>query len=137
MKKTIKSKITVWPWIILILVFFAVYSDQQFEPNNLDELVVVANSKTEAVPTKEFYTDGCSLWINGFFNKDFTDICIEHDIKYWKGGSAEERKRADDELRKLINEKIPLMGDIMYIGVRTFGFPNPLVPWGWGYGFKD
>ncbi len=135
-KKIIKSKIIIWAGLILILVSF-VYFDQQFEPEDVDELVEIANSKTEAVPTEEFHTDGCSLWINGFFNKDFTDICIEHDIKYWRGGSLEERKQADDELRERVNERVPLMGDIMYIGVRAFGFPNPLVPWGWGYGFDE
>ncbi|MFC1730779.1 hypothetical protein ACFL6I_10645 [candidate division KSB1 bacterium] len=122
--------------LIFILIVFAIYSDQKFEPENIEELRETANGHDEILPPKEFTTDGCSLWLNNVFDNDFTDICIKHDIKYWKGGSVEDRKIADSELRESINESVPLMGDVMYIGVRLFG--HPLIPsqWGWGYGFS-
>ena len=119
--------------ILGILVLFAVYSDQTFEPKDIEALREDARNRVEILPPREFTTDGCSLWLNGIFGNDFTDVCIEHDIEYWKGGSPEDRKVADTKLRDRVNEKVPLMGDIMYIGVRVFGFPNPFVPWGWGF----
>ena len=120
----------------MIAVFFVIYSDQKFEPKNIEELIKVANSKVNILPPREFTTDGCSIWFNSILGNDFTDICIEHDIEYWKGGSREERKIADKKLREQVNEKISFMGDIMYVGVRVFGHPLFPTPWRWGYGFE-
>lgn len=122
--------------LIVMLVLFAVYVDQKFEPENIDILRESAHARAEVLPPKAFTTDGCSLWLNSLFGKDFTDICIEHDIEYWKGGSAGDRKIADTILRERVNEEILLMGDIMYIGIRVFGHPLVPAPWRWGYGFE-
>ncbi|MAG12483.1 hypothetical protein CL630_01590 [bacterium] len=131
--------------LIAILTFSAIYYDQKFEPENIEILRESANARAQQLhsgqadilPTKAFTTDGCSLWLNSLFNNDFTDICIEHDIKYWKGGSTEDRKVADTTLRKSVNSKMPFMGDIMYAGVRIFGHPLIPSPWRWGYGLDD
>lgn len=129
-----RNKITIT--LVLILVFFAIYSDQRFKPKNIDELREKARSGAEVSPPKAFTTDGCSLWFNSLFGNDFTDICIEHDMKYWKGGSAEDRKTADTVLRESVNKKMSFMGDIMYFGIRVFGHPLIPAPWRWGYGFE-
>ena len=121
--------------IIAILIFSAIYYDQTFEPENIEMLRESANARAEVVPPKEFTTDGCTLWLNSIFENDFTDICIEHDIQYWKGGSEKDKKAADIILRDSINKKIPFIGDIMYIGIRAFGQLGP-APWRWGYGFE-
>lgn len=122
--------------LVLVLVIFAVYSDQKFKPKNINELRSIVNSQVGIIPTKAFTTDSCSLWLNDFIGNDFTDICIEHDMKYWKGGSAEDRKDADIKLRESINREVPFMGDIMYAVVRVFGHPLIPAPWRWGYGFE-
>jgi len=122
--------------IIFILVLSAVYYDQKFEPENIEILRESANARVDVVPPEEFTTDACSLWLNRIFSNDFTDICIEHDIEYWKGGSAEDRKAADSILRENINSRVPFVGDIMYIVIRVFGHPLVPVPWRQGYGFK-
>ena len=118
-----------------ILVIVAIYSDQRFEPKDLSKIQEEARARVETQPEKDFTTDSCSLWFNSAFGSDFTDFCIEHDIEYWKGGSPDDRKRADIELRDLVNEEIPLMGNIMYLGVRILGHPALNAPWSWGYGF--
>jgi len=122
--------------LILVLAFIAVYSDQTFEPDNIGELREIASKQADVLPPKIFTTDGCSLWPNSILGNDFTDICILHDMKYWKGGSAKERKIADNELRESANERMLFVGSIMHVGIRIFG--HPLVPalWRWGYGFE-
>lgn len=130
------KKIILGVILVLILAFSVVYFDQRFEPNDIKKLRELANSQTDVLPPKEFTTDGCSLWPNSFFGSGFTDVCIEHDIKYWKGGSAEERKMADNELKEGVNERVPFMGSLMYFGVRIFGHPIVPAPWRWGYGFE-
>lgn len=124
---------------MLILIFFAVYIDQGFEYKNINNVRVVANSMTDLLdklPENSFTTDGCSLWLNSFFGNDFTDICVAHDMEYWKGGSKEDRKNSDRLFRESINEKVFIMGDIMYFAVRVFGHPVVPAPWRWGYGFE-
>ena len=123
--------------LIIFFILFAIYSDQNYEPKNIEELRENARARAENLPMKDFTTDGCSLWLNGILGKDFTDACIEHDISYWKGCSLEERTKADIELKNRVNEKIPLLGDIMYLGVRVFGHPSLNFPWSWGYGLDS
>ena len=129
------SKKKIIAGLVLGLVFFVVYYDQQFEPKDIEGLRVVANSQTGVLPPRAFTTDGCSIWVNSFFGTDITDLCIEHDMKYWKGGSAQDREKADSVLRESVNERIPFMGDIMYLGIRVFAHPIVPAPWRWGYGF--
>ncbi len=129
-----RNKVIVW--LVLILVLFAIYSDQRFNAKNIDVLRERARSMDGVLPQKAFTTDGCSVFPNVLFGNDFTDICIEHDMKYWKGGSAEDRKVADAVLRESVNKKMSFVGDIMYFGVRVLGHPLVPAPWRWGYGFK-
>lgn len=122
--------------LIFVAIFFAVYSDQKFEPENIEELRKISNEQIAPLPPKAFTTDGCSLWPNSILGNDLLDICISHDMQYWKGGSAEDRKVADNEMRERVNENIPFVGDVMYTGVRIFGHPLLPSPWRWGYGFE-
>lgn len=93
-------------------------------------------------PPLTFTQDGCSLFIDGFFGHDFSEACLSHDIKYWAGGSKEERKLADVALREDISHTGPLgpvIAPIMYAGVRVFGdsFITRAVDANWGYGWDE
>ena len=44
--------------------------------------------RTGQDPSYPFTTDGCTLWPDGFWQS----CCVEHDMAYWCGGSAEERR---------------------------------------------
>ena len=121
--------------LIFVLVSLVICIDQGFKPKDIEGLRKIANQGLITLPPKPFTTDGCSLWLNSFLGVDYTDICIEHDMKYWKGGSAEDRKKADNELKNGVNERIPLVGSLMYMWVRAWGHPAVPVPWRWGYGF--
>lgn len=68
---------------------------------------------------------------------DWCDCCVAHDLAYWRGGTAEERLKADRELKacvlaKTSNEKL---ADVMFAGVRTGGGPYFYTHYRWGYGW--
>lgn len=93
-------------------------------------------------PPFPFTHDGCSLYPDVIPGHDFRDACLHHDIAYWTGGTAEERKRADILLREEISQSGFLgtpISYMMYFGVRVFG-NSPvaaLVDAEWGYGWDD
>ncbi|MFC1802098.1 hypothetical protein ACFLY7_01525 [Patescibacteria group bacterium] len=122
-------------FLILIIVIIAIFIDQRFKAVNIDDLVELSIEKNEVLPPQEFTTDGCTLWPNNFFNIDITDVCINHDMQYWAGGNAEDRKNSDTEMRNGVNEVLYPMGNVMYLGTVIFGHPLIPAPWRWGYGF--
>lgn len=82
---------------------------------------------------KPFTTDKCSMFPEG----DWGGCCVEHDKVYWKGGSYEDRRKADIELMRCVaGQGRPWVAMIMYIGVRIGGAAHWPVPWRWGYGWK-
>lgn len=90
---------------------------------------------------KPFTTDGCSggmsfLW-KLIFRKPtpWEDCCVEHDKKYWQGGTSLERKNADIELYNKVKERgHPVFAFLMYYSVRFGGHPIFPFSWRWGYG---
>ena len=93
---------------------------------------VPENRQPVMMPDYQFTTDGCSRW----FDESWVSCCVVHDILYWCGGNAEDRKEADKIMMKCANQKAALMGGIMYPGVRIGGSPWLPTPWRWGYGWE-
>jgi len=88
------------------------------------------------LPLKDFKTDGCTFWPDSFFSYSFQEPCIKHDIRYWAGGTEEDRLKADLKLKDDVNKILPGIGDIIYIGVRLGGKNlSSLIPWPWGWGY--
>lgn len=88
---------------------------------------------------KPFTTDGCSLWVDGTLEHPnlWRHCCVAHDKAYWLGGTAEQRKQADEELEICVKqEQGAAMADYMYGMVRWGGHPNWLTPYRWGYGWN-
>ena len=82
-------------------------------------------------PVTPFETDGCSCWPDG----DYRDCCEAHDRRYWTGGSPEERKQADLELKTCVAEKgHQTLAVFMYWGVRAGGHGWLPTPFRWGFG---
>ncbi|HTG02214.1 MAG TPA: tyrosine-protein phosphatase [Nitrospirota bacterium] len=97
-----------------------------------------ADSETKGI--KPFSSDGCSLFPDGTI-KDraaWCDCCQIHDIAYWQGGTAEERKKADAELRTCVEERTndKALAETMYLGVRAGGHPALPTWYRWGYGWN-
>lgn len=67
---------------------------------------------------------------------DFGYCCDNHDARYWSGGSAEQRKRADQAFRACIVEAgHPVTAGIYYYAVRMGGSPSLPTRWRWGFGW--
>lgn len=94
----------------------------------------------ERKPTiSEFASDGCSLFPDGspITLKDWLQCCEQHDFSYWMGGTKEDRKLADSELKSCVKTKgHPITAGIMYLGVRVGGSPKFSSKFRWGYGWK-
>lgn len=88
---------------------------------------------------EKFTTDGCSRYSDGTKENPtlWQHCCINHDAKYWLGGTKEERKQADDELYECVkatgNESD---AKIMYSGTRAGGGPLRYTTYRWGYGWN-
>jgi hypothetical protein len=89
----------------------------------------------------DFTSDGCSLFPDGMpvSNPElWCDCCLAHDLAYWHGGTAAERKQADLALRDCVYARTadkPL-SELMYQGVRAGGHPVFPVWYRWGYGWS-
>ena len=88
---------------------------------------------------RDFKSDGCSLFVDGTF-KDrelWKECCVEHDVAYWKGGTADERKAADLKFRECIRKTTgdEALALLMYEAVRAGGSPHFPTWYRWGYGW--
>lgn len=90
---------------------------------------------------RDFESDGCSLFPDGKPGDPalWCDCCLAHDVAYWRGGSAEERKRADEALRDCVLQRTgsASLAKLMYAGVRAGGHPVFPVWYRWGYGWTN
>ncbi len=87
-----------------------------------------------------FSSDGCSLFPDSSLINadDWCSCCFEHDMAYWRGGTADEREAADAELRRCVAEKTQSepLANLMYEGVRFGGSPYFYNWYRWGYGWR-
>jgi hypothetical protein len=82
------------------------------------------------------WSDGCSH--SDDVNADVRACCVEHDAKYYYGGPADARLRADLNLYLcMVAAGTPEVTALIYFeGVREFGgpeFQEPEVSWGFGH----
>lgn len=86
-----------------------------------------------------FTTDGCSVFPDGTPDQQsaWLGCCVRHDLAYWKGGTYDERLKADEALKTCV-EKIgePEIAAIMRAGVRIGGTPYLPTSFRWGYGWS-
>lgn len=93
-------------------------------------------------PRKPFTTDGCSGGMSWLFMlctgkpPPWQQLCVEHDRKYWAGGSRLARRNADQALlAAMITRGNVWWGLAMYVAVRAGGHPLLPFSWRWGYGY--
>ena len=87
---------------------------------------------------KPFTTDGCSSFPDGSIEQQslWVNCCIRHDLAYWKGGTSEQRLKADNDLRACVSQTgEPEIASIMLAGVRVGGSPYFPTAYRWGYGW--
>jgi hypothetical protein len=93
--------------------------------------------------TDEFVSDGCSGGMSAawrfFLNSPppWEGCCVEHDRRYWAGGTAAQRREVDAQLLACVAAKgHPLWAIVMWMAVRIGGawfWPGNR----WGAGNKE
>lgn len=90
---------------------------------------------------KSFETDGCTMFMDGTSKEPglWKNCCVEHDLRYWFGGSSEEMDVTDLRLKSCV-EKVAgaTWANIIYTGVRA-GHHSPVknkYQWSWGWAIK-
>ena len=87
---------------------------------------------TEPLPPTAFTSDGCSLWFDG----DWLECCVLHDLAYWRGGTRQERQKADRALERCVAARgHTAAAGIMYAGVRVGGVWWLPTCFRWGFGW--
>lgn len=86
---------------------------------------------------KPFSSDGCPLVAENIsypHEDQWRLCCIEHDKAYWKGGSQEQRQKADSDLQACITERgSPEAARLVYYSIRSPQKGNSTLPWGYGW----
>lgn len=90
-----------------------------------------------------FVSDGCSGGMSAAWRCAFgtatpwEGCCVRHDVRYWAGGTAKERRAADDELFLGVRARgHPVIAALMWIAVRAGGVPWRPTGYRWGYGWR-
>lgn len=88
---------------------------------------------------RPFTTDGCSMFPDrdALSGKDWRCCCVAHDLSYWRGGTAQDRRAADAALRACVQAAAgdAALGRTMQGGVRLGGTPYLPTSFRWGYGW--
>lgn len=87
---------------------------------------------------RPFTTDGCSLFPDGTPEEPqkWHHCCVRHDVSSWAGGTRDERRQADLELRECVAATGERgVADFMFAGVRMGGTAKLPTPFRWGYGW--
>lgn len=101
-------------------------------------LLLMSPSLKAQIKLKPFETDGCTLFVDGTYTKPglWKHCCVEHDLRYWFGGSERDMDQADLRLRSCVQK---VGGDewayVIYSGVRA-GHHSPIknkYQWNWGW----
>ena len=102
-------------------------------------LAVGCTSRTTPASLADFTSDRCS---GGYPEgtsqqpKLWCDCCVTHDLAYWKGGTADERRAADRELERCVAAKgEPRRAWRMRLGVWLGGGPYWPTGYRWAYGW--
>ena len=69
---------------------------------------------------------------------DWCGCCLRHDLAYWRGGTEEERLKADEGLKACVQEASgsAALAELMFDGVRAGGGPYFFTSYRWGYGWS-
>lgn len=97
-------------------------------------------ASASAADLKDFTSDGCSLFPDGTIGDraKWCECCLRHDIAYWRGGTEDERRKSDEELRTCVAERTgsKSLAETMYLGVRAGGHPVFPAWYRWAYGWS-
>lgn len=64
----------------------------------------IFGAAAQALELKSFETDGCTFFFDKMGKRDWKKCCLEHDIKYYIGGTKKRKKSVDRELKSCVKE---------------------------------
>lgn len=119
-------------FLVALLVFVSLLAQaQQSGQMSIDGMKPLKNT---LLP---FQSDGCTGWIDSFVGKDYTSCCLDHDIRYWIGGTKKEKLETDLALRKCVNKIAGHpMGELMFVFVWMWGKLDSTDVTRWANGWK-
>lgn len=101
-------------------------------------MLLSCSSSSDLAP---FSSDGCTLFPDSspLSKADWCECCFQHDIAYWRGGTFDQRERADLALQQCVHAKTgnDSLAKLMFGGVRFGGSPYFHNWYRWGYGWRD
>lgn len=100
----------------------------------------VFSSPSEKI-LRPFQSDGCSSSPNGVTgtanSQVWTACCVAHDTAYWKGGTFQEKVKADQALKACMADAgYPRVATFFSATVQQLGGPNTHQSFRWGYGWN-
>jgi hypothetical protein len=104
-------------------------------------LICVSPAIKAELKLSPFVTDGCTMFLDGTPSKPglWRPCCVEHDLRYWFGGSEADMNNTDLRLKECVQK---LAGDywatLIYNGVRA-GHYSPIKNkyyWSWAWSVK-
>jgi hypothetical protein len=103
-------------------------------------LTFVQNLKAQDVTRtlKDFVTDGCTMFVDGPDSNPtlWRHCCVEHDLRYWFGGTSQNRDFADLQLKACVQDVAgDFWANLIYDGVRAGQF-SPIhhkYAWSWAW----
>lgn len=104
-------------------------------------ILIMTNWALAESKLKAFETDGCTMFLDGTPRQPglWRSCCVEHDLRYWFGGSQQDMDQTDLRLKACVQT---IAGEqwarTIYAGVRA-GHYSPIKnksAWNWGWTFK-
>ena len=102
-------------------------------------LISICCISNNAYAIAPFTTDGCSAFPDGTFKQKqlWLSCCVQHDIKYWMGGTQAQRLKADQALKSCVEKTgEKAIAKLMLAGVRLDGSAHFPTSFRWGYGWN-
>ena len=104
-------------------------------------LAIIAPGLNAADTLKPFVTDGCTMFVDGTISSPglWRSCCVEHDLRYWYGGSDSEMDATDNHIRDCVERVAGASwAKVVYTGIRA-GHYSPIknkYQWSWGWNQK-
>ena len=130
--------------LIILVTGVSIWFDRSFPVTSAEQVDLAMRTSAEAgqaIPPKAFVFDGCTLFPDTIAGLSLSDSCLAHDIAYWTGGTAGEKKQADQLFKQSIKDQGLLgkmVGPVVYAGVVIFGdtWLTRQFDANWGFGWN-
>ena len=100
---------------------------------------IFANAQETPKVLQTFEDDGCTQFIDGPSNKPdlWAHCCFEHDLRYWFGGTKQDKKFSDIQLRECVKDVAGnFWANLIYNGVTLGGFSPVKFKYVWSWGWE-